>query len=107
MLTSDSHWVKMSIAGCVREIVRGTNLMPFFFLFLFLYHVLCINQLMGTKTTCSASYGKEKTHPGCFIHPGAGEITINLSSSGTRQTAHQPRKIGNQTQIKRQSQKIK
>ena len=32
----------------------------FFSLFFFL-HVLCINQLLGTKTTCSASYGKERT----------------------------------------------
>ena len=32
----------------------------FFFLFFF-YHVLCIKQLLGTKTTCSASYGRERT----------------------------------------------
>jgi len=37
--------------------------------FFFLYHVLCINQLLGTKTTCSASYGKEKTPSPNFYPP--------------------------------------
>jgi len=38
----------------------------------FFYHVLCIIQLVGTKTTCSASYGKEKT-PSPLIHPAPGQ----------------------------------
>ena len=43
-----------------------------FFLFLFFYHVLCINQLLGTKTTCSTSYSKEKT-PSPLILPTPGQ----------------------------------
>jgi len=31
-----------------------------YYFFIFLYHVLCFIHSLGTKTTCSASYGKEK-----------------------------------------------
>ena len=65
MLTMNSHGVEISIAGCVEEMVRDSNLIPSFFL----YHVLCINQLLGTKTICSASYGKEKTPSPIFYPP--------------------------------------
>ena len=47
------------------------NLMPllfFCFSFVLFFLVLCIKQLLETKTTCSASYGKEKT-PSLLIHP--------------------------------------
>jgi len=59
----NSHGVEISIAGCVREMVQVPNPMPifvYFLFFFFFYHLLCINELLGTKTTCSASYGKEK-----------------------------------------------
>jgi len=66
----NSDGIEMSIAGGVVEMVCDPNLMPFFFLiFFFFYHVLCINQLLGTKTTCSASYGKEKTPSPVFYPP--------------------------------------
>jgi len=56
ILTMNSHGVEISIAGCVEEMVRDPNLMPFLF---FLSCALFYRHL-GTKTTCSASYGKEK-----------------------------------------------
>jgi len=74
------------------------NPMLFFCLF-FLYHVLCIKQLLGTKTTCSASYGKEKT-PSPLIHLAPGKKPSTQGLSGTRPTAHQRHKIRNQTPTK-------
>ena len=44
---------------------------------------------------------KKKPHLLCFIHRSAREKTINPSPSGPRPTAHQPRKIGNQTPTKK------
>jgi len=41
MLTMNSHGVEISIAGCVAEIVRGPNIMPFFFFSFFLSCVHC------------------------------------------------------------------
>ena len=77
-----------------------------FFLFYFLFYVLCINQLLGRKTTCSASCGKEKTPSPTFIHPGAREKAINPSLFGMRPTAHQPRKIRNPPPTRRSKRKI-
>jgi len=57
-------------------------------------------QLLGTKTAWSASYGKEKTPSPNYIHPGAREKAINPSPYGMGPTAHQPRKIRNQTPTK-------
>jgi len=56
----NSHAVEISIAGCVEEMVRDPNLMPFFFLLFFNSYALYY-QLLGTKTAWSASYDKEKT----------------------------------------------
>jgi len=61
MFTINTHGVDFSLSGCVEEMVRDPNPMTFFFfLFFFLFHVLCFICHLGTKTTCSASYGKEK-----------------------------------------------
>jgi len=64
MLTMNSHGVEISMARCVREMVRDPNPMPFvffsFFFFSFFLHVLCFIRHLGTKTTCCPSYGKEK-----------------------------------------------
>jgi len=61
MLTMNYYGVEISIAGCVEEMVRRPNPMPFFFLFLFFFfHVLWFIHHLGIKTTCSAGYGKEK-----------------------------------------------
>ena len=84
--------------------VQDPTPMPFFVFFFF--HVLCINQLLGTKTTCSASYGKEKTPSPIFLQPGIREKAINPSLSGMRPTAHQPRKIRNPPPTKRSKRKI-
>jgi len=84
--------------------------MPFFifsfFFSFFFFHVLCINQLLGTKTKCSASYGKEKTSAPIFLHPGTREKAINPSLSGMRPTAHQPRKIRNPPRTEQSKRKI-
>jgi len=101
----NSHGVEFSIAGCVVEMVRDPNSMSFF-LFFFFFHVLCINQLLGTKTTCSASYGKEKTPSPILLQPSTREKAINPRLSGTRPTAHQPRKIRNPPPTKRSKRKI-
>ena len=58
MLTINFHGVEISIAGGGEEIVRAQIFCPF--VSLFLIHVLCFICQLGTKTTCSASYGKEK-----------------------------------------------
>jgi len=78
----------------------------FFLFLLFLYQVLCINQLLGTKTTCSASYGKERTPCPSFLQPGTREKAINPSLSGSRPTAHQPRKIRNPLPTRRSKRNI-
>ena len=38
MLTMDSHGVEISITGCVAEMVRDPNLMPFLF---FIFFISC------------------------------------------------------------------
>src|ERR1700712_3249634 len=61
MLTMKFHGVEISIAGGGEEIVRAQISCPFFlffFFFFFFIQVLCF--ITGTKTTWSASYGKEK-----------------------------------------------
>jgi len=46
MLTMNSHGVEMSIAGCVREMVRDPNLLSFFFFFFFITGSL----FLGTRS---------------------------------------------------------
>jgi len=90
VLTMNSHGVEISIAGGVGEMVRDPNPMAlFFFFFLFLFHVLCIKQLLGTKTTCSASYGKEKT-PSRFIYLAPGK-KLSTKVSLVREQPHTSR----------------
>jgi len=73
------------MAGDVEDMVHAPNLMPlFFYIFTFLFHVLCINQLLETKTTCSASYGKEKSQIPTFIHRCQGK-------------SHQPKSLWDET----------
>jgi len=70
----------------------------FFFIFLFffiLFHVLCINQLLGTKTTCSASYGKERTPSPIFSptrHQGKSHQPKSLWYETNRTAAMQNKK---------------
>jgi len=40
VLTMNSNGIEISIAGCVREMVRDPNLMPFFFLFFFFFFII-------------------------------------------------------------------
>jgi len=65
-----------------------------------------MNQLLGTKTTCSASYGKERTLCLVLLQPGTREKDSNPSLCGMRQTAHQPRKIRNPPPTRRLQRKI-
>jgi len=53
----------------LREEPKSPAFFLLFLFFFFFYHVLCINQLLGTTTTCSASYGKEKTPSPNFSPP--------------------------------------
>jgi len=54
----NSQGVEITIAGCVAEMVRDPHSMPLFHSFFF--HLLCFIRHLGTKTMCSASYGKAK-----------------------------------------------
>ena len=47
MLTMNSHGVEISIAGCVEEMVRDLNPMPFFFFFLFF---IMLSLFLGTRS---------------------------------------------------------
>jgi len=60
MLTMNSHGVEFAIAGCGREMVRDPNPMSSFFLFFFFYHAFIVFKVQ--EASCSASYGKNKTH---------------------------------------------
>jgi len=89
----NSHGVEISIAEGVRKMVCAGKF--FFFFFFFLYHVLCINQLLGTKTMCSASYGKEKTPSPIFYppqHQGKSHQPKSLWSETNRTPATQNKK---------------
>jgi len=72
MLTMKTHGVEFSIAGYVEEIIRDPKSHAFFFFFSSFFSCALYYQLLGTKTTCSASYGKEKT-PSPLIHPAQGK----------------------------------
>jgi len=94
----NSHGVEISIAGCVEEMVCDPNLRPLFFhffqlffLFLFLFHVLCFIPHLGTKTTCSASYGKEKP-PGTHRRQGKSHQPKSLWYETNRTPATQNKK---------------
>jgi len=97
MLTIKSHGVEFSIAGCVVEMIRDPNPVPFsFFLsfyvfFCFMWFVLFIIKVQRLR----AALAMVKTN---LRKPtGAREKAINPSLSGPRPTAHQPHNIRNQT----------
>jgi len=48
MLTMNSHGVEISIAGCVREMVRDPNPMPFFSFFPFFFIMRSL--FLGTRS---------------------------------------------------------
>jgi len=75
MLTTNSHGVEISIAGCVEEMVRDPNPMHSFLFFYFFFFLSCAlyYQLLGTKTAWSASYGKEKTPSLLLSTPAPGK----------------------------------
>jgi len=87
----------MNLDGCV----KNPNPMPFllFFIFHFCFHVLCINNLREQRLRAALARVKKEPHP-LFKPTGAREKAINPSLSGTRPTAHQPRKRRNQTPTK-------
>jgi len=73
MLTMNSHGVEISIARCVREMVRDPNPMSFFFFFFFFffYHVLCINKLRGQRLRAALAMVKGEPLP--YFHPAPGK----------------------------------
>jgi len=50
------------MGGVAEGELLDPNLMPFFQFFfnIFFFHVRCFIRQLGTKSTCSTSYGKEK-----------------------------------------------
>jgi len=58
MLTMNSHGVEISIAGCVGEVVRDPNPMPFFFFFFF-YHAFIVSRYKKLR----AALAMERTKP--------------------------------------------
>jgi len=77
----------------------GLSLHFFFHFFCFFHHVLCINNLRDQGLRAALVMIKKEPHPH-FKPTGTREKAVNPSPSGTRATAHQPRKIGNQTPTK-------
>jgi len=59
MLTINSHAVEISIPGCVEEMVRDPNLMPFFFFFFFFYHAFIVFRYKKLR----AALAMERTKP--------------------------------------------
>jgi len=57
MLTMNSHGVEFSIAGCVREMVRDPNLLPF--LSFFFYHAFIVFRYKKLR----AALAMERTKP--------------------------------------------
>jgi len=49
MLTMNSHGIEISIAECVREMVRDPNPMPFFFPFFFFLFIMR-SLFLGTRS---------------------------------------------------------
>jgi len=82
--------------------VKNTNLLPFFLFFFLFFFIMCFVLINYWEQRLGAALAmvKKKPHLLCFIHPGARVETINPSPSGTRPTAYQPRKFGNQTPTK-------
>jgi len=109
MLTMNSHGVEISIAGCVEEMVRALNLMPFsFFCLLFVFSFMCFVLINYWEQRLRAALAmvKKEPHPLFFLHPGTREKAINPSLSSMRPTAHQPRKIRNPLPTRRSKRKI-
>jgi len=50
MLTMNSHSVQISIAGCVEEMVRDPNPMPFSFLSFFILFFIMRSLFLGTRS---------------------------------------------------------
>jgi len=100
-LTPNSHSVEISIAGCVEDMVRDPNPMPFFFssFFFFIFNVFF---LLGTKSACSASYGMK--NPSISNQQVPGKKPSTHIPLVWNQQPHQPRKIGNQSPTKRTEQ---
>jgi len=89
-----SSWLREgdSGGGRITQLPKSHAFFLLFFFFLFfLYHLVCINQLLGTKTTCSAGYSKERTPSPIFLQPGTREKAMKQRVAGTTPTAHQPR----------------
>jgi len=75
--------------------------MPFvLFSFFFVFMCFVLFNYWEQRLRAALAMVKKKPHPLCFIHAGGREKAINPSPDRMRPTAHQPRKIGNQTPTK-------
>jgi len=63
MLTMNSHGVEISIAGCVREMVRDPNRMPFFSFFSFFFFSFIMRSLFFRYKKLRAVLSMERTKP--------------------------------------------
>jgi len=113
MLTMNSHGVEVSIAGCVREMVRGPNLIFLFFLFIFIFYflffIMCsvLINYWEQRLRAAQAMVKKEPHPLIFfLLSGTREKAINPSLSGMRPKAHQPRKMRNPPPTRRSKRKI-
>jgi len=71
MLTINSQGVEISIAGCVEEMVRDPNPMPFFSFFFFMCFVL-INY-WEQRLRAALAMVKKEPHPLFFSNPAPGK----------------------------------
>jgi len=55
----NSHGVEISIAGCVREMVRDPNILSFSFFSFFFYHVFIVSRYKKLR----AALAMERTKP--------------------------------------------
>jgi len=77
MLTMNSHGVEISIAGCIRKMVRNPNPMPFlFFLFSFFFFSFMCFVLINyweQRVRAALAMVKKEPHPLFFSNPALGK----------------------------------
>jgi len=73
----NTHGVEFSIAGCVEDIVRDPNLLPFFFFFSFFlfFFFMCfvLNNYWEQRLRPALAMVKEEPHPLLFSNPAPGK----------------------------------
>ena len=69
----NSHGVEISIAGCVREMVRDPNPMSFFFFFLFFVMCFVLNKYWEQRLSAALAMVKKEPHHLFFSNPAPGK----------------------------------